>query len=84
MGVLNILGLAALVAAVPLEERAQKPKSFFQETGNQTWVLGNEIWNVTQGPQYGTKLFYKGKDRVGKAAGHYVSYSMYYYSPFRT
>lgn len=72
----GLFGLAALVAAAPVEERAKKPKSFFQEMGNQTWVLGNEIWNVTQGPKYATKLWYKEKDRVGKAVGHYVSYSM--------
>ncbi|KAF2134928.1 polysaccharide lyase family 4 protein [Dothidotthia symphoricarpi CBS 119687] len=75
MYALGLFGLAALAAAVPLEERAQKPKSFLQMTGNQTWILGNEIWNVTQGAQYGTKLWYKGKDRVGVAAGHYVSYN---------
>ncbi|KAH7091595.1 rhamnogalacturonate lyase-like protein [Paraphoma chrysanthemicola] len=68
-------GLVALVAAVPLEERAKKPKSFLKEVGNSTWVLGNEIWNVTQNRQYANQLWYKGKDRVGNAVGHYVSYN---------
>lgn len=72
---LKFLGLAALVAAVPLEERAKKPKSFLTDLGNQTWVLGNEIWNVTQNKVYANELWYKGADRVGNAAGHYVSYS---------
>lgn len=77
MGVFTFLGLAALAAAAPLEERAKKPKSFFREVGNLTWVIGNDIWNVTQNRQYANQLWYKGKDRVGKAVGHYVSYSMF-------
>lgn len=75
-GVLYFLGLAALTVASPVEGRAKKPKSFLKELGNSTWVLGNEIWNVTQNRQYANKLYFKGADRVGKAVGHYVSYSM--------
>ncbi|KAH9861675.1 hypothetical protein J1614_011428 [Plenodomus biglobosus] len=79
MGVAKFLGLAAafasLITASPLEERAKKPKSFLKELGNSTWLLGNEIWNVTQNRQYANKLNYKGKDRVGNAVGHYVSYN---------
>ncbi|KAK8024028.1 hypothetical protein PG993_012094 [Apiospora rasikravindrae] len=48
---------------------------FFQELGNNTWVIGNEIWNMTQGRQYGVKLYYKDHDCVGDAVGHYVSYN---------
>jgi rhamnogalacturonan endolyase len=77
MSALKFLGLAALAAAAPVEERAKKPKSFLKEIGNSTWVIGNEIWNVTQNRQYANTLWYKGKDRVGKAVGHYVSYSTY-------
>ena len=77
MGVFKFLGLAALVAAAPLEQRAKQPKSFLKELGNSTWVIGNGIWNVTQNRQYANQLWYKGKDRVGDAVGHYVSYSMY-------
>jgi len=40
-------------------------------------VIGNDIWNITIGPIYGTKLFYKNKDIVGNAVGHYVSYSTF-------
>lgn len=40
-------------------------------------VIGNSIWNITIGQTYGTKLYYKDKDLVGNAAGHYVSYSVY-------
>jgi rhamnogalacturonan endolyase len=75
MGVIRFLTFAALAAAAPYEERAKKPKSFLKELGNSTWVLGNEIWNVTQNRQYANQLWYKGKDRVGNAIGHYVSYS---------
>jgi rhamnogalacturonan endolyase len=75
MVAIQFLGLAALAAAAPFEERAKEPKSFLKELGNSTWMLGNEIWNVTQNRQYANKLWYKGKDRVGNAVGHYVSYS---------
>ncbi|KAF1948784.1 hypothetical protein CC80DRAFT_485640 [Byssothecium circinans] len=82
MGVLHIVKVAALaacaIAAPSLTEEkkpSQKPKSFLTEVGNSTWVLGNGIWNVTQGRQYANKLWYKGKDRVGNAVGHYVSYN---------
>lgn len=77
MVLFKLFGLAALVAAAPLEDRAKKPKSFLKELGNSTWVIGNEIWNVTQNRQYANRLWYKGKDRVGDAVGHYVSYSTY-------
>jgi rhamnogalacturonan endolyase len=77
MSALKFLGLAALAAAAPVEERAKKPKSFLKELGNSTWIIGNEIWNVTQNRQYADKLWYKGKDRVGDAVGHYVSYSTF-------
>lgn len=52
-------------------------KSFLKEIDASTWVIGNDLWNVTQGRQYAKKLYYQGKDLVGDAWGHYVSYSMY-------
>jgi rhamnogalacturonan endolyase len=70
----QILGFAAVVAAAP-SANSKQPKSFLKELGNSTWVLGNEIWNVTQNRQYADQLWYKGKDRVGDAVGHYVSYN---------
>ena len=79
MCLFKLAGVAALAvgaAAAPTEPRATKPKSFLKDLGNSTWVIGNDIWNMTQGRQYGVKLMYKGKDRVGPTAtGHYVSYS---------
>lgn len=47
---------------------------FLTQIDNQTWVFGNDLWNVTQGPNYATKLFstiLPGQDLVGSAYGHY-------------
>jgi rhamnogalacturonan endolyase len=76
----RFLGLTALLgyaAAAPTIEKVKKSKSdgFLTQIDNSTWIIGNKLWNVTQGRQYATKLMYKGKDRVGRAVGHYVSYS---------
>jgi hypothetical protein len=64
-----IIALMALPFAV-----GRRP--FLQQTSNNTWILGNNIWNITQGPIYGTKLYYQGKDAIGSAAGHYVGAGM--------
>lgn len=48
--------------------------AFLTEVGNQTWVFGNDLWNVTQGPNYATKLYstiVPDQDLVGTAYGHY-------------
>lgn len=48
---------------------------FLTQTDNQTWVLGNDLWNVTEGANYATKLYstlVPGQDLVGDAWGHYV------------
>lgn len=77
----GVVALAVSTIAAPAETpRSAKPKSFLKDLGNSTWVIGNGIWNMTQGRQYGVKLWYKGKDRVGAATGHYVSYSGYAFS----
>ncbi|ORY67284.1 polysaccharide lyase family 4 protein [Pseudomassariella vexata] len=65
--------LFSSVAAVPSGGVTRGP--FLDQVDNQTWVIGNEVWNVTQGRQYGVKLFYKEHDCVGDAVGHYVSYN---------
>lgn len=74
---LFLKGLAALLAgfvgASSIVERATGP--FLTVVDNQTWVIGNELWNMTQQLTYGVKLFYKEHDCVGDAVGHYVSYS---------
>ncbi|KAF7552986.1 hypothetical protein G7Z17_g3952 [Cylindrodendrum hubeiense] len=50
---------------------------FLSEVGDGSWVIGNDIWNVTQGSVYATKLFWEGvpgADLVGSAVGHYIGY----------
>ncbi|KPM45229.1 hypothetical protein AK830_g1397 [Neonectria ditissima] len=50
---------------------------FLTEVGDGSWVVGNDIWNVTQGATYATKLFWQGvpgADLVGSAVGHYIGY----------
>lgn len=58
-----------------LRPRGKATGPFLKQVDNSTWIIGNELWNVTQGQTYGTKLYYKGQDCVGEAVGHYVSYS---------
>jgi rhamnogalacturonan endolyase len=48
---------------------------FLQTINAAQHVIGNDLWNITIGPIYGTKLYYQGRDCVGRAVGHYVSYS---------
>lgn len=52
---------------------------FLTQLDNQTWIFGNDLWNVTQGPNYATKLFstiLPGQDLVGSAYGHYADIGM--------
>ncbi|EAU30742.1 predicted protein [Aspergillus terreus NIH2624] len=66
---------AGIVAALAAGAYAKGP--FLQKIDDSNHVIGNNLWNVTIGQQYGVKLFYKGQDLVGDAWGHYVSYSMF-------
>lgn len=48
---------------------------FLTQIDTATWVFGNDHWNVTQGPSYGTKLYSSilpDQDLVGTAYGHYL------------
>lgn len=48
---------------------------FLTQINTSTWIFGNDHWNVTQGPNYATKLYstiVPGKDLVGTAKGHYL------------
>ncbi|KAF1851256.1 polysaccharide lyase family 4 protein [Cucurbitaria berberidis CBS 394.84] len=47
---------------------------FLQQTGSTQWVIGNDLWNVTQGSVYATNLQYQGSDAVKNASGHYAGY----------
>lgn len=50
---------------------------FFSQVSTTDYILGNDIWNITVGRTHGKKLYYKGVDLVGKAAGVYVSHSKF-------
>ncbi|KAF3350912.1 hypothetical protein VD0002_g1294 [Verticillium dahliae] len=68
---LSLWGLAGSLAAVV----AKGP--FLESLNDGTWIIGNDFWNVTQGPVYATKLFWQGvpgADLVGSAVGHYTGY----------
>ncbi|KAI0183846.1 polysaccharide lyase family 4 protein [Xylaria flabelliformis] len=65
--------LIALVGALPTKPHESSP--FLSQVADYTWIIGNEIWNLTQGPKYGVQLYYKDHDCVGDAVGHYVSYN---------
>ncbi|KZV62518.1 polysaccharide lyase family 4 protein [Peniophora sp. CONT] len=47
----------------------------FLQTLNGSWIIGNDLWNITQGTVYGKPAYYKGKDIIGEAVGHYVGYN---------
>jgi len=68
-----MISLFVILLSVACVVKARDP--FLITVDNQTHIIGNDIWNVTIGSKYGTKLFYKGVDLVGNATGHYVSYS---------
>ncbi|KAG8623901.1 hypothetical protein KVT40_008877 [Elsinoe batatas] len=61
----------ALLGAVATGVQALRGP-FLDQISTNTWILGNDIWNLTQGPVYGTKLHYRGEDAVKDASGHYV------------
>jgi hypothetical protein len=52
-----------------------KQHGFLKGNGDGTWIIGNDVWNMTQEKIYGSKLYYKDQELVGEATGHYVSYS---------
>ncbi|KAF3000022.1 hypothetical protein E8E14_005065 [Neopestalotiopsis sp. 37M] len=69
--------LASAVSAASYSYPTKPPTvgPFLKQLNGSTWVIGNELWNVTQGQTYGTQLYYKDHDCVGDAVGHYVSYN---------
>ncbi|KAI1309547.1 rhamnogalacturonate lyase [Xylaria venustula] len=73
MKILLLPIVTTLAGALPTRSHATGP--FLSQVDNQTWIIGNEFWNLTQGPYFGTQLFYKDHDCVGDAVGHYVSYN---------
>ncbi|KAI1343322.1 polysaccharide lyase family 4 protein [Xylariaceae sp. FL0016] len=70
------LSLFAAICSMTLASCATAAdRPFLSQVDNETWVIGNEVWNMTQGRTYGVKLNYKDHDCVGGAAGHYVGYN---------
>ncbi|KAG8629624.1 hypothetical protein KVT40_003489 [Elsinoe batatas] len=65
----------SLLAAGALLDQTALASPFLTQLNATTWVIGNDLWNMTQDEKYGTKLWYKGKDLVGDAVGHYTSYN---------
>ncbi|KAH6645195.1 polysaccharide lyase family 4, domain III-domain-containing protein [Truncatella angustata] len=61
---LSCLSCAAAAFAAP----------FLTQIDSSTWVFGNDIFNVTQGSTYATKVYYRGHELVGTAVGHYMGY----------
>ncbi|KAB2570481.1 Rhamnogalacturonate lyase [Lasiodiplodia theobromae] len=64
-----------ILAAALLAQTCVAEGPFLKQLNGTTWVIGNDHWNLTQNAKYGTKLYWKGKDLVGDAVGHYVSYN---------
>lgn len=65
---LLLVSVAAAIGCVA------KTAPFLKEINSTHWVIGNDLWNVTQGPIYATNLQYQGSDAVRTAAGHYAGY----------
>lgn len=69
---MRLIHLALCAVAALAVNADQGP--FLNQVGNSTWVFGNDLWNVTQGPVYATKVYYRGLELVGTAVGHYMGY----------
>ncbi|OBT83679.1 hypothetical protein VE02_07564 [Pseudogymnoascus sp. 03VT05] len=67
--------LSILASALAIATQVHAKGPFLKTIGPEEHIIGNDIWNVTIGKQYGTKLFYKNRDIVGNAVGHYASYN---------
>ncbi|KAH0424658.1 rhamnogalacturonate lyase [Colletotrichum camelliae] len=68
-------GLSAWALTASVVSAGKGP--FLEQINDSTWVIGNDVWNLTQGSLYATKLYWTGvpgADLVGSAVGHYVGY----------
>lgn len=72
---LLVLGAQALISSVSARVLPRATGPFLTQVDNQTWLIGNDVWNLTQEVTYGVKLYYQDHDCVGDAVGHYVSYN---------
>lgn len=72
---LLLLAANTLLSTVSARLVSRATGPFLTQVDNQTWIIGNDVWNVTQEVTYGVKLYYQDRDCVGGAVGHYVSYN---------
>lgn len=66
-----------LIVALAATKTALAKGPFLQQVSSIQWIIGNELWNLTQGAIYGTNLQYQGSDAVRKAQGHYAGVGTY-------
>lgn len=69
----------SLVALLAAAKTAVAKGPFLQQVSSTQWIIGNDLWNLTQGATYATSLHYQGSDAVGKAQGHYAGVGTYYF-----
>ena len=65
-------GASVLTVLITAAKTALAEGPFLQQVTSSQWIIGNDIWNLTQGPTYATNLHFQGSDAVGKAQGHYA------------
>lgn len=68
---------SSVVAALATANTVVAKGPFLHQVSSSQWIIGNDLWNLTQGVTYATKLQYQGVDAVGKAAGHYAGVGAY-------
>lgn len=76
----------SFIAALAAVKSVVAKGPFLQQVSSSQWIIGNDIWNLTQDASYATKLQYQGSDIVGKARGHYAGVGTYVhkYLPYMT
>ncbi|KAH7104347.1 polysaccharide lyase family 4 protein [Auriculariales sp. MPI-PUGE-AT-0066] len=65
----------ALWCALAITSVSAANGPFLQTVDTQTWIIGNEVWNMTQKGTYGSPLWFQQRNCVGAAKGHYLSAS---------
>ena len=70
---------ASLFTVLTAARTALAKGPFLQQVTSSKWVIGNDIWNLTQGPTYATNLYFQGSNAVGKAQGHYAGVGTFFH-----
>ena len=65
-------GASVLTVLITAAKTALAEGPFRQQVTSSQWIIGNDIWYLTQGSTYATNLYFQGSDSVGKAQGHYA------------